>query len=157
MRVYYTEPELSSGKQRPHPADPTLISQRMLCFPRRNAQAKKLSLYAGFSHLAANTRLWQAATAASRTDSDISANAVFSERFCALNSWVLLQQRYGRSLCHIRKEELRESWFLFVFAFPGSIFAFWVETAKAREDTASTRQQRAWPRMALYAHYHNLV
>lgn len=72
--------ETSSGKQQPHPTDPNLISQRMLCFPRGDARAKRLSLYAAFSHLAANPRLMQAGTPASGTDSDFSANAVLSQR-----------------------------------------------------------------------------
>ena len=76
MRVYY--------KQQQHPTDPTLISQRMLCFPRWDARAKRLLLYAGFSHHAANTRLRQAATAAHRTDSDFPATAMLSQRFSAL-------------------------------------------------------------------------
>ena len=37
--------ETSSGKQQPHPTDPpTLISQRVLCFPRGEARAKRHSL-----------------------------------------------------------------------------------------------------------------
>ena len=39
--------ETRSAKEE-HTTDPTLISQRMLCFPRGFARAKSLSLYAGY-------------------------------------------------------------------------------------------------------------
>ena len=41
--------ETRSAKQE-QTADPTLISQRILCFPKGVARAKRLSHYAGFSH-----------------------------------------------------------------------------------------------------------
>ena len=74
--------ETSSGKEQKHPSDPTLNSQRMLCFPRGDARAKRLSIYAGFSHRAANPRLRQAARGDKRTDSDFTKNAVLSKRGC---------------------------------------------------------------------------
>ena len=52
MRVYYTVLwRLVPASSRQHPTDPTMISQRMLSFPRGDDPAKRLSLYAGFSHL----------------------------------------------------------------------------------------------------------
>ena len=61
MRVYDTVLfRLAPASSMQHPTDPTLISQRMLCFPRGDAPAKRLSLYAGFCHRAGNTRLRQA-------------------------------------------------------------------------------------------------
>ena len=39
---------------------------------------------------------------------------------------LLPQQGFGHSLRRVREEELRESWCLFGFAFPGSMFASWV-------------------------------
>ena len=52
MWVYYTVLwRLAPESSRQHPTDPTLISQRLLCFPSGDAPAKRLSLYAGFSHL----------------------------------------------------------------------------------------------------------
>ena len=82
MRAYYTVLwRLALESNRQHPTDPTLISQRMLCFPRCCASAKRLLLYAGFSCHAANTRLRPAATAAHRTDSDFPATALLSQRF----------------------------------------------------------------------------
>ena len=84
MRAYYTVLwRLALASSRQHPTDPTLISQRMLCFPRWDVLAKRLSLYAGFSHRAANTRLRQATKAAHRTDSDFPATALLSQRFAA--------------------------------------------------------------------------
>ena len=109
MRVhYYTmlwRPAPASSRQ--HPTDPTLISQRMLCFPRGDAPAKRLSLYAGFSHRAGNTRLRQATNAAHRTDSDFQATAMLSRRvsawrephFAAASSarlWSFALSRQGR-------------------------------------------------------------
>lgn len=82
-------------------ANPTLISQRMLCFRRGDAQAKRLSLYAGFSHRETGPR--QAAAAARRTDCDFSANAVLSQRLWAWSelhfaaaSTARLRSRQGR-------------------------------------------------------------
>ena len=84
MRVYYTMLwRQALARNRQHPTHPTLISQRMLCVPRGDARAKSLSLNAGFSRHADNTRLRQAATAAHRTDSDIPATAMLSQRFSA--------------------------------------------------------------------------
>lgn len=99
--------ETSSGKQQHHPTDPTLISQRMLCFPRGDAWAKRLLLYAGFSHSATNTRLRQATKAAHRTLSDFPATAMLSQRFSAWHErhfaaasserlWVFTLSRQGR-------------------------------------------------------------
>ena len=84
MRVYYTELwRQALARNRQHPTDPTLISQRMLCVPRGDATAKRLSLNAGFYRHAENTRLRQAATADHRTDSDVPATALLSQRFSA--------------------------------------------------------------------------
>ena len=84
MQVYCTVLwRLAPASSRQHPTDPTLISQRILCFPRGDAPAKRLSLYAGFSHRAANTRLRQATISAHRTDSDFPATAMLSQRFPA--------------------------------------------------------------------------
>ena len=98
---------LCSGKRHQHPTEPTLISQRMPCFPRGDAHTKRLLLYAGFSHRAVNTRLRQAATAAHRTDSDVPAPALLSQRlwaWCELHFatassarlWAYVLSRKGR-------------------------------------------------------------
>ena len=87
MRVSPTV-RLGSGQQQQQPAEPTLISQQMLCF------------YSGFG-LGAN-----------RT------------------SLLLSQQGFGRSLCRVREEELRESWCLLGLAFLGSMCAPWVHPAR---------------------------
>ena len=110
--------ETSSAKQE-HLTDPTLISQRMLCFPRGDARAKKLSLYEGFSHSATNTRLRQAATAAHRTDSDFPATAMLSQRFSAWHEPNFTAASSARlwSFCRVREEELWESWCLLGLAF----------------------------------------
>lgn len=99
--------ETSSGTHQQYPTNPTLISKRMLCFPRGDAKAKRPSLYAGFSRRATNTRLCQAATAAHRTDSDFPATAMLSQRFSAWHErhfaaasserlWVFTLSRQGR-------------------------------------------------------------
>ena len=133
MRVYYTVLwRLALASSRQHPTDPTLISQRMLCFPRGDAPAKRLSLYAGFSHCAANTRQRQAPRAAHRTDSDSPATPCFRRGFqlgANRTSLLLPQQGFGRSLSRVR-EELRESWCLLGLAFPGSMIAPWVHPAR---------------------------
>ena len=87
MRVSPIVPQIL-GKQQKQPTEPTLISQRLLCFRR------------GFQ-LGAN-----------RT------------------SLLLPQQGFGRSLCHGREEEPRESWCLLGLAFPGSKFTPGVHLAK---------------------------
>ena len=57
-----------------------------------------------------------------------SANALLSQRLWlgANNTSPLLPQES----CHIREEELRESWCLLRLAFPGSMFASWVPPAR---------------------------
>ena len=79
----------------------------MLCIFRGDAPAKRLSLYAGFSHRAANTRLRQATKAAHRTDSDVPATAVLTQRISAWREphfavassarlWSFARSRQGR-------------------------------------------------------------
>ena len=54
-----------------------------------------------------------------------SVNDVLSQRLWLLsNSTSMLHTQQGFS--RVREEEQRESWCLFGFAFPGSIFASWV-------------------------------
>ena len=84
MRVYYTMLwKLAPASSRQHGTEATLISIRMLSSPRGDAQAMRLSLYAGFSHRAANTRLRKVAKAAHRTNSDFPATAMLSQRLSA--------------------------------------------------------------------------
>ena len=88
----------------------------MLCFPRGDAQAKRLSLYEGFTHH--ETGLCKQQQPAEH----FSASAVLSKRlWFAVNSTspLLPQQGYSR----IREEELRESLCLLGLVFPGSMFA----------------------------------
>ena len=61
MRVSSTELQRLAQASNSSIPNPTLISHGMLCFPRGDAQEKRLSLYAGFSHR--ETGLWQAAAA----------------------------------------------------------------------------------------------
>ena len=114
----------------------------------------------GFSGPAANTRLRQAATAALRTDSDFPAPAMLSQRFSAWhdpNFAAASSERHWVFTLRGRKEELRESWCLLGFAFPGSEFMPGIHLAMLNEaDTVTNLQQRAWPSMALYAYYHLL-
>ena len=56
------------------------------------------------------------------------------------SSLLLPQQGFSR----VKEEELRESWCLLGFAFPGSIFTSWVHHARPNYvDTATTLQLRA--------------
>ena len=132
----------------------------MLCFPRGDARAKRLSLYAGFSHSAANTRLRQATKAAHRTDSDFPATAMLSKGIqLGTNgtSPLLPQKGFGCSLCRLREEEPRESWCLLGLAFPGSKFTPWIHRARPNSaDTVTTLQQCVCLSMALYADYYLL-
>ena len=152
--------EPSAGKQE-HPTDPSLISQRMLCFPRGDARAKRLSLYAGFSHSAANTRLRQATKAAHRTDSDFPGTAMLSQRFSAWHELHFAAASSER-LCvlTVSRQGKRAAGELVSvgLAFPGSKVTPGVHGAMPNSaDTVTTLQRRAWPSMALYAYYHFLV
>ena len=72
-----------------------------------------------------------------------SANAVLSQRLrLGANSTSLLLPPQGFS--RVREEELWESWCLLGLAFPGSMIAFWVHSARPNyADTATTLQYRA--------------
>ena len=114
-----------------HHTHPILISQRMLCFPRGDARAKRLSLYAAFSHR--ETGLRQAAEEPAEPTLISQRLLCFRRGFqlgANRTSLLLPQQGFGHSLCRVREEEPRESWRRLGLAFPGSKFAPGVHLAK---------------------------
>ena len=133
IRVYYTVRwRLAPASCRQHPTDTILISQRCFAFPE-GMRRQRLSLYAGFSHRAANTRLRQATKAAHRTDCDFPETAMLSQRFSAWHEphfATAFSARPFLSLCCGRVVQPRLSWCLLCFAFPGSKFSSEVHLPK---------------------------
>ena len=158
IRASYHAKETSSGIQLQHHTHPILISQRMLCLPRGEARAKRLLLYASFSHR--ETGLRQAAEEPAEPTLISQRLLCFPKGFqlgANRTSLLLSQQGFGCSLCRGRVEKPRESCCLLGLAFPGSKFAPGVHLAKPNEaDTVTTLQQRGWPSMALFAYDHLL-
>ena len=97
MRLPSTMPRKLAQQAAAASRNPTKISQRMLCFPRADDKAKRLSLYTGFFHR--ETGLRQAA-AARRT---------FLSECCAFAGALAWSKHY---FIRAREEELRESWCL---------------------------------------------
>ena len=130
----------------------------MLCFSRGDAWAKRLLLYAGFSQR--ENGLWNAKAADRRTDSDFSANAVLSQwlwawseqHFAAASAarlWAFALSRQGKRAAG----ELVPLWLCFPGLHVRVLGSRQAEISKHNLDL----QQRAWPRIALYALYHFLA
>ena len=125
--IFHHAAETSSGIQLQHHTHPVLISQRMLCLPRGEARAKRLLLYASFSHR--ETGLRQAAQEPAEPTL-ISQRLLCFPKGANRTSLLLPQQGFGCSLCRGRVEKPRESCCPLGLAFPGSKFAPGVHLAK---------------------------